>query len=740
MAIQCPPIPAALADGLPPPGSAQWCAWIDDALRFMAGVAKTVQAWLDRNMSYTRWYNALAAYQQACAASDNGFLRAWSNVLKAICDLLYLLCGVLDIGIELLSCAWTMRQLVTSVAHPEAYLGCQILLNVIKSVKSMKLGSQSYTGFTIDAVVSMPALEQILTHLMDYLVPMEMPSVGEATSAWAHGLITDAQRDCIWKYWGHNPAGYEPYVLGSTQSMGVREAIEYGRRSAADQQSILQLMRRAGVVDPTQQAGILALYDRLPTEGQALEWTRRRSNDETFAARYGLDAGFADVYWPAYQESLIAQGVTEDVARQNYRQHWTALGRGELSELYYRLRPNNPDVSGLFDSPDFKAFLAASGYSPVAQDWLYQLRYRPLSIGDATDLYRRGMAAPEIVLNAYLDAGQSPAHAAALANREQFVAARWRAQQYGGWTPQAAGKAYAIGLLSDSQVSQILAPLGGSAADVAALEQRATADYQYRILQRAKARVLSLSVTQVRQALSVGVLDVPGATTALVSVGWPAAQAAGIATLESASARVALVKQSVGRVRSALLAGEITVAQAEAALHQLGIVPSSMSQYIAMWQIQNTPARKRRSASQIVTDLAEGTLAVADATGRLTNLGYGSSDIELYLQDAERKQITSAPARAAAVKLDVQIGSPVKGGLNGLSKRAVRELMAQETPTMLATYLKAGVVSAEYVMQRLELYGWEQQPIYDFIAGNGGGSGSDTVSGPTAKAPAGSAS
>jgi hypothetical protein len=743
MALLCPDIPAQLRDGIPAPGSAAWCAWIDDTVAFLAQLSTTVRRWIIENLDYHNWWNAVNHYRndlisqyndKASGSAFSNLLGAWIDVVGWILQLLKEIMSGLDIGVELLSCIWDVRKVLLPEGRAEAYTGAMIVRNVVRSIGSIKVGSQSYLGITANILVEIQAVDEVISHILDYLLPLNMPSVSEATAAWAHGIIGAQTRDCVWKWWGHNPDGYEAYVVAGTPAISPQQAIELARRLQLDEADTSKILIRSGVIDGQQRQRMEILYDRLPSQGEALEWTRRLSANEAFVAKYKLDAGFDDQYWPAYQEALTSVGVTRDVARYNYIQHWTPLGRGELDQLYYRLRPNNPDSTIVFDAPDYKAYLSALGYAPVAQEWLYQLRYRPLSIGDATDLYRRGLAAPSVVQNSYLDAGQSPEHALVLAQREQYSAARWRAGEFAGWTPAGAGKAFAIGLLSQSQVAQILAPLGGGPADVTALTQRASADYQYRILQRAIARVLTTAITSVRQSLRVGVLDVQGATTALAAVGWPAAQATGIATLESANARTALVKQAVGHMRTALLAGEITVAYAESALTKLGVVPSAIAQYIALWNIQNTPQRKRRSASQIVNDLAEGTLAIVDATARLGNLGYNADDISLYLLDAQRKQISSAPARAeaAAQRAGMQVAS--KTYMPGLSKRAVAELRAQETPTMLATYLKGGIVSEQYVVMRLQLYGWEAQPIADFVAKNGGTtSGSNTVSGAPAQ-------
>lgn len=717
--IVCPAIPAALANGLPPAGSAQWCAWIDEALAFFARLGETIAQWLDTNMDYRRWRNALNDYRNALINDKEASNTTWIAILGWFVDIIDTVLPGLDALRDVLRCAWDLRKVAMPHVHPEAYLGMLVVRNLLDAVKTPTIGSQSYLGFTFRIALTSPAVEQIVDHLIDYLLPIEMPGVGEATNAWASGLITTAQRDCVWKYFGRNPEGYESYALANTQAMSASQGIEYARRTQGAFGDEIAAVRRAGIADPLQQAGVLALYDRLHTEGQALQWNRVRADDAGFAQRYGLDAGFVNDYWPANSESLLAQGVTKEIAQHNYRAHWSGLGRGDLDQLFWRARPDNPLVKTPFGITDYEQHLAAIGYSPQQVAWLRQLAYRPLTVSDAIDLYRRGLLSAPDATKAYLDVGYALEDANLLMQRERFAAARWRAGEYGGWTPQAAGKAFAIGLLSHSQVSQILTPLGGGPADVRALEQRSRSDYQYRILQRAKARLLSSTVTAVKQSIQVGIMDATGAAHALTAVGWPATEAQGIATIESAAARTRLVKQAVSHLRTAMLAGEIAIPYVEHSLAQLGVVPSAIAQYVVLWRLQQTPGRKRRSASQIVADMAEGTLSIEDATVRLGNLGYGPSDIALYIGDAERKQVVTAPARAAAASMErgsrggLQVAG--KSYLPGLSKRTVVELKAQETPGKLAKWLKDGIVSEEYVANRLEMYGYEPSAIDNLI-------------------------
>lgn len=154
--------------------------------------------------------------------------------------------------------------------------------------------------------------------------------------------------------------------------------------------------------------------------------------------------------------------------------------------------------------------------------------------------------------------------------------------------------------------------------------------------------VVFAALGQVKQALAAGILSVDDATQTLIGMGWPAGFASGWASMQSDSARVALVKQATGRIRAAYLAGEVAEDYVAAALNGLGIIPSASQSLQTIWRIERTPNRRRRSAGQIVADLAGGLLTQVEAYTRLRNLGYPDQDIVSFLHEARDRSDKAA--------------------------------------------------------------------------------------------------
>src|SRR5271154_2350326 len=106
MPLVCPPLPAALANGLPPAGSAEWCAWIDDVLAFFSKVANAISSWINSAMDYRKWRNALNNYHAALVAGDNVLTRTWTNIVGWVIDLMDVLIPGADLWRDMLRCAW----------------------------------------------------------------------------------------------------------------------------------------------------------------------------------------------------------------------------------------------------------------------------------------------------------------------------------------------------------------------------------------------------------------------------------------------------------------------------------------------------------------------------------------------------------------------------------------------------------------------------------------------------------
>jgi hypothetical protein len=150
-------------------------------------------------------------------------------------------------------------------------------------------------------------------------------------------------------------------------------------------------------------------------------------------------------------------------------------------------------------------------------------------------------------------------------------------------------------------------------------------------------------------------------------------------------------------------------------LPALGVQPAAAQNYVAIWTLENTPNRKRRTATQITTDLSMGRLTLPDALARLQNLGYENADQMLYLADAQDKLLkreTQALATADRIqqKHSAALSKAAKEAA-AQQKALIAQLRKEESPADLKRWGESGYITQHYYVDRLRLYGYDDASI-----------------------------
>jgi hypothetical protein len=223
--------------------------------------------------------------------------------------------------------------------------------------------------------------------------------------------------------------------------------------------------------------------------------------------------------------------------------------------------------------------------------------------------------------------------------------------------------------------------------------EQSKAAFDYLVLSRARSRTLFRLNSLISQSIRTGVMDEQQAANALRDSGWPEDRARAIAALEANAAKVARVSKAIGHLRSAYLRAEIDTTFAVNAMQSLGVVPDAIQHYIATWNIENTPRRKRRTAKQVVDNLANGDLTEPEAILRWHNLGFDGEDIRLWLIDSGRKR------------------TKIQQAQQQLGERAARAEERQQPVAKLMRWLKSGIITVDQFRERMERYGYGRDAI-----------------------------
>jgi hypothetical protein len=714
----CIDLPDALKNGVPPLGSLEWCRFADTLLDWFGAFGRPLADYVAERFS-------LEVLRKILQEQKANFRKApfVGELFYRLIDTFETIVIRLENGVELALKVYrcfldTMRK-VFARCHPEAVIGLHLAKSIIRSLQGIQLGIDPVVWATDQLALRLDALEQLIDRLIVYACPQEVPSVPEAIEAWQFGYIGEEQRDCLIRLHGLDPATMRDIIRSKTEKLTPEQVIQLARRQGDDERSIPEQLRRVGFTEPNYARGFQVLYDELPTVQEHLRWLQRNVFNDEYVKDYKLLDGFEERFWAKFGKDLFAQGFTKERAQYEYAAHWIMPSPEQMREFAYRLRPGKKGVTTPFTATDYNRILAEQDYNSLAREWFSETLYRVPALGYLRDMYRQGVIDGNQLQEYHQDLGYSEQDSERFVTIDRIQKRRMRATQAHGWNPASIAKAVATGQMPVADAAARMGQLGWTDEETQELLERATAELRATVVTRARSRLLSTTITTVKKGLAVGTMTQQQGVQALVAVGWDASQAAGIVQLETASARTQRVQQAIRKIRSSFLAGDITAQHASDVLLRLGVTNESVGGYVSMWQLEMSPKHKRRTASEVVNDVAEGAISIPEATVRLQNLGYSDADTRLYLADASRLTVHTQAALTAARSLN---GRARTAGLAavarqslGLSKRAVADLKRQEPLAKLLSWMCSGIVSSTYVTQRLRLYGYDDASITKHI-------------------------
>jgi hypothetical protein len=612
------------------------------------------------------------------------------------------------------------------------YLVLLVFKWTLNAIKEFDLGTDALVWATDRIRLEFGPIEDLIDRLIQWSLPVQIPAVPEVTRGWMMGQVTTQIRDCVWQLHGLNPATYLPFAMAEAEILTADEVLELAMRRGYDVATVSSWMYARGWVRNDDLQGKLELFWELPTIQDHLHWLARNVDDTAYVEQYGLLDGFAPDqvirtipqfanyttlnnptgrdFWARYGPDLMAQGMKIDYAASHYAAHWIQPSPEQLREFVYRLRPGNPAGNPEFTANDFDRILSEQDYAPLARQWFGNTIYRVPALTYIIGMYRQNVITDGDLANYHQDLGFTAADSERFVGVDSIQKRQMRTRQFDGWTPAAIGTAYAMGQLGLQDVHDKMTALGAQPDEIDDLVHSAQIKFDRAVLVRARSRQLTRTISQVSQGLSVGSLDAADATNMLMGLGFPADRANAIVQTELASGRIVIVKQSVSAIKRQYFGGWINGVMAEDLLQGLGINQDKIDEYIALWNLVWNPVRKRRTASQIVGDVANGMMDTNEALFRLANLGYDQADSILFLADAQRKIVQrQAQAQAAALRTQNQAAAQ--------QARLARQAAAQAKALMLAArqaaprnqlikWLRKGTIAPPEFMSRMADQGY----------------------------------
>jgi hypothetical protein len=656
------------------------------------------------------------------------------------------------------SIRWVRDVLSRSIrCEPVGYIALVSLRTVIRALRRAQFGTDAVIWATVIIPAELPAVERALDYLIDSMCPIEIPTPGETMQALLQGQIDDKTYQCWMLMRSCDPQVWQPALMSRAQTVDARPLIEYARRNGFSPAATDSLLRERGWIRGEDLHALQVLYDRLPSVGESINWFTHNVDDLKDVLTSGKFAGFDTVdnsflrwkalvdasgqpapfddetagaliqqwfdaaaavgqgptFVPRFGKALRDQGVSEDTIAQNYLANWNLPPVNQLYEMAFRLRPGRVPDALAFSDVQLKRYLAEWKFAPFWWDRLYAISRPVPNLTMITFAFQVGTIDKNEYTLRLGDLGFSDVDSKVLADSREVVAIRQRISQSHGWTPAALSSAYGVGLITDEFVFTWMDEQRWNAKEIQALKERALVSVREEAIRNARRRAIQTATAQVLSSYEVGAMSAAQSIPTLINLGFTPENAAGVLEATDSKVGAKVISTAVRALRSAYLRGELSLDETQAQLNTFGITPERQQTYIMTWVVERTGQRKVAATGNIVKWATEGLLDIPTAKIRLINLGWRDPDLMLLLAEAQQKiQQRQAKAQLAAQKADKAAAKETAKLISDAQKQ-VKQLQAQLRRTQplsrLKKWLKAGIVTEDYVRQRMLQSGFSDQ-------------------------------
>jgi hypothetical protein len=253
-----------------------------------------------------------------------------------------------------------------------------------------------------------------------------MPSIDAVMSAWAHGLLSDAQwRRGIERAGGY-PDTWQRFLPAYYAVPSVGDLVVARNRGLLTPQQFEQQLRRHGFVLPSDGALIDALREQIPPISDLL----RFSHKEAMQPELANELGFYNEYPYNLEPWLAAQGMFGGpgfTVRRDGREvqatwldlynaaEWQPISPGQAYTMLHRIRPDNVEKFrrvGLdvqpFTTADVEKWLRIGDYPQPIRPYLIATAYATNRLVDIRNALMLGVRDAEWARGQFLDRGLHP--------------------------------------------------------------------------------------------------------------------------------------------------------------------------------------------------------------------------------------------------------------------------------------------------------------------------------------------
>jgi hypothetical protein len=707
-------VPAALAGGIPPPGSQEWCDALDSIMEFFSAIGEAVWGFVDGALDPATYDQWLKNY-----ASTGSVTNPAGYLIDAVVWLARQAVGLAGpVLLKLQAAIRCVREWVRTLfarCKIEVLLALWQVKIFLKSLEYQDAGTDLAAWAVMHLQFDSGPLMATVDALIHYVCPLEFPGVPEAIEAFLFGVISRERYECILRLNGVDPDSHEAFLYARSERLGPKETIQWVRRHGGTPEEEDDALRRTGFYDGLEAAKFRELYDELPTIGDHLEWLRKNVFDDDYVRDFRLMEGFEERFWAKFGKDLRALGMKKENAALHYAAHWLNPSLTQLFELSQRNRPGRVDSSLQFTREDLLRVMAEQDIGVYFRERLESISHPPPSLTQLMSAYgSRVIDGPEF-LERLKDLGSSEVDAAMIVEARRLEVARQRANAGAGWGPQSLRLGWAARTVTAEFVFERMGLLGYSREEAQDLMDRADSDNQARAVKYGQRRAVSESSKCALDAYRVGVADREQIQDLLEKIGWEKSTASSTLQALDICTATATTKAAVANVKKRYQKGGINEQQAREVLAQAGIVQSRIDSYLASWAAPVEPPAPQARAAQVLRWVGQGLMTPQEAALRLERLGWKGDDRDLQLraavaelsrreaQAAREAERTAAQRGRALARLATEAESQ--------AKRLAGEVRRATPPATLRGWYAKCVISEPWLRERLMAMGYAGEAL-----------------------------
>lgn len=241
--------------------------------------------------------------------------------------------------------------------------------------------------------------------------PTLIPDASQSVEAWLAGKINKstlegwtAANNFCW-------AQFEKFADATERKLTPEDIAILRRREVLNPTEYRDRIRELGFVNSDRPGEVMRLTEALPGMTDLIHMMVRDVADERLVAKFKLDSQFKDKWKGKLARWGLDQGVSEDVARMNWRAHWIIPAPQQLFEMLHRLRNLPEGDPAKIDEETVREALIQQDILPFYIDKFLAISFNPLTRIDVRRAFNIGALKRDEVLASYQKLGYNDANA-----------------------------------------------------------------------------------------------------------------------------------------------------------------------------------------------------------------------------------------------------------------------------------------------------------------------------------------